>query len=104
MITMKISNKKKMRNALFVVGIIFMLLIIRIGYLQFVQGNFLMEKAAEQQNLTRSISAKRGTIYDSTQKYILAVSANVESVTVNPTQIEKQDKWYLEQNLKILMP
>ena len=92
MIMMKISNKKKMRNALFMVGIIFILLIIRIGYLQFIQGDFLMRMAAEQQNLTRNISAKRGTIYDSTQKYILAVSASVESVTVNPTQIKKQDK------------
>ena len=99
MITMKISNKKKMRNALFVVGIVFILLIVRIGYLQFIQGNFLMEKAAEQQSLSRSISAKRGTIYDSTQKYILAVSASVESVTVNPTQISKQDKEKVSQAL-----
>ncbi len=92
MITMKISNKKKMRNALFVVGIIFVLLMVRIGYIQFIQGSFLIEQATQQQSLSRNISAKRGTIYDSSQKYILAVSANVESVTVNPTQIKKQDK------------
>ena len=99
MVTMKISNKKKMRNALFVVGIIFILLIIRIGYIQFVQGGFLMEMAADQQSLSRSITAKRGTIYDSTQKYILAVSASVESVTVNPTQISKQNKEKVAQAL-----
>jgi len=99
MITMKISNKKKMRNALFVVGIIFILLIIRIWYIQFMQGEFLIEKATEQQSLSRSISAKRGTIYDTTQKYILAISANVESVTVNPTQISKQDKEKVAQAL-----
>jgi len=87
MINMKISNKKKMRNALFIVGILFILLIIRIWYIQFVQGDFLIQKVSEQQSLSRSISAKRGTIYDSTQKYILAVSANVETVTINPTQI-----------------
>ncbi len=92
MINMKISNKRKMRNALFVVLIIFVLLIVRIWYIQFVQGAFLQEKAADQQSLSRSISAKRGTIYDSSQKYILAVSASVESITVNPTQISKQDK------------
>jgi len=92
MITMKLSNKKKMRNALFVVGIILVLLIIRIWYIQFVQGDFLIQKASDQQSLSRSISAKRGTIYDSTQKYILAVSASVESVTINPTQISKDNK------------
>ena len=99
MINMKISNKKKMRNALFVVGIIFILLIIRIWYIQFVQGEFLREKAADQQSLSRSITAKRGTIYDSSHKYILGVSASVESVTVNPTQISKQDKEKVAQGL-----
>ena len=99
MINMKISNKKKMRNALFIVGILFILLIIRIWYIQFVQGDFLIRKVSEQQSLSRSISAKRGTIYDSTQKYILAVSANVETVTINPTQISKQDKEKVAQAL-----
>ena len=92
MINMKISNKKKMKNALFVVLIILILLIVRIGYIQFIQGITLRKRAAEQQSLSRTISAKRGTIYDSSKKYILAMSASVESVTVNPTQISKQDK------------
>ena len=99
MINMKISNKKKMRNALYVAIGIFFLLIVRIWYIQFVQGAFLIEMVTEQQSLSRSITAKRGTIYDSSQKYILAVSANVESVTVNPTQISKQDKEKVAQAL-----
>ena len=92
MITMKISSKKKIRNSLFAVAIILILLIIRIGYIQFVQGTFLRAEVAEQQSLSRSISAKRGTIYDSSEKYILAVSANVETITVNPTQISNDNK------------
>ena len=92
MVTMKISSKKKMRNSLFVVGILLILLIVRIGYIQFVQGTFLRPEVAEQQSLSRSISAKRGTIYDSSEKYILAVSANVETITVNPTQISSDNK------------
>lgn len=99
MINMKISNKKKMRNALFVVLIILILLIGRIGYIQFIQGEVLRKMATEQQSLSRSISAKRGTIYDSSKKYILAMSASVESVTVNPTQISKQDKEMVAQAL-----
>lgn len=92
MITMKISNKKKMKNALFVVAMILVLLIIRIAYIQFVEGIYLREKVAEQQNLSRSISPQRGTIYDSSEKYMLAVSASVETITVNPTQISKDNK------------
>ena len=99
MINMKISNKRKMKNALFVVGIVFILLTIRIWYIQFVRGEFLIGKATEQQSLSRSITAKRGTIYDSSRKYILAVSANVESVTINPTQISKQNKEKVAQAL-----
>lgn len=99
MVNMKISNKKKMRNALFAVGGIFIILIIRIWYIQFIQGGFLIEKVTDQQSLSRSITAKRGTIYDNSKKYILAMSANVESVTVNPTQILKQDKEKVAQAL-----
>ena len=99
MINMKIANKKKMKNALLVVIIIFLLLIIRIWYIQFLKGEFLMEKGSEQQRLSRSITAKRGTIYDSSKKYILAISANVETVTINPTQIAKQDKEKVAQAL-----
>ncbi len=92
MVTMKISGKKKMRNALFIVIIVFVLLIGRIGYIQFVDGAFLLAKVSDQQRLSRSISAKRGTIYDNSKEYALAISANVESVTINPTQIQNNDK------------
>ena len=99
MVNMRISNKKKMRNALFAVGIVLIFLIIRIWYIQFVKGDFLREKVAAQQSLSRSITAKRGTIYDSSRKYILAVSASVESVTINPTQISKDNKEQVTQAL-----
>lgn len=48
--------------------------------------------ASGQQAQSRSVTAKRGTIYDSTGKYILAVSSSVETVNVNPTNIAKEDK------------
>ena len=46
----------------------------------------------EQQVQERGVSAKRGTIYDSTGKYTLAVSSSVSSITVNPTNIAKENK------------
>ena len=87
-----LSNKKKMRNALFIVILIFVLLTVRLSYIQFVWGVELSEKASSQQSQSRTITAKRGTIYDSTGKYILAVSSSVEAVTVNPTNISEENK------------
>ena len=92
MISIKLSGKKKMRNSLFVALLIFILLIIRVGYIQFVQGKELQELAYEQQTLDRNINPKRGTIYDATGKNILAVSSTVETITVNPGNIDKKDK------------
>ena len=92
MISIKLSGKKKMRNSLFVAFIVLILLIVRIGYIQLIQGSQLRELAYEQQTLDRYINPKRGTIYDATGKNILAVSSTVESVTVNPVNIEKKDK------------
>ena len=87
-----LTNKKKMRNALFLVIIAFMALTIRLGYIQLVWGAELSYKAGEQQSQSRSVTAKRGTIYDSTGKNILAVSSSVEAVTVNPTNIQADKK------------
>ncbi len=71
---------------------IFLLLIIRIGIIQFVDGNKLKQMAIEQQSFDRKVSSKRGTIYDRTGKNILAVSSSVETVTINPTNIAKENK------------
>ncbi len=86
-----ITQKKRMRNMLFVNIIIFVLLISRISWLQFVKGSELQSMAYVQQNLNRNINPKRGTIYDA-NKIALAVSATVETVTVNPTNIATEDK------------
>ena len=87
-----LSNKKKMKNALFIVLIIFILLTVRLSYIQFVWGTELSEKAGTQQSQTRTITAKRGTIYDSTGKYILAMSSSSEYITVNPMNISEENK------------
>ncbi len=91
MITTKLSSKKKMRNTLFIIFLILICLVGRLGYIQLVQGKELSELAYEQQTLDRSINPKRGTIYD-TNGTALAVSSTVETVTVNPGNIAKEDK------------
>ena len=99
MIEMKLSNKKKMRNTLFIAFLIIICLMGRIGYIQFIQGGELSTLAYQQQTLDRSINPKRGTIYDSTGKNALAVSSTVETVTVNPGNISEENKEKVAQTL-----
>ena len=86
-----ISAKKRIRNNFLILTIILMLLMIRIGWIQFVQGAELQELAYKQQTLDRAINPSRGTIYDR-NGVELAVSATVETVTVNPMNIEDENK------------
>ena len=79
---------KKLRVTLIVVILILLLLIVRIGFLQFVQGNYLKELAYNQQTINQIISPKRGNIYDSTGK-ALAISAQVDTITISPNKLIK---------------
>lgn len=84
----------KSRNLLICMLIIFailLLLILRLAYLQFIKGSDLKEAANRQQSTNRVISAKRGNIYDSTGK-LLAASASVDTVSINPSKIKKENK------------
>ncbi len=86
-----ISGKKRIRNALLTCVGLFSLLVVRIGYIQFVQGEELRTLAYVQQTLDRTINPNRGTIYDRNDT-VLAMSASVETVTINPTNISKENK------------
>ena len=83
-----LMHYKKLRVTLIVVILILLLLIVRIGFLQFVQGNYLKELAYNQQTINQIISPKRGNIYDSTGK-ALAISAQVDTITINPNKLVK---------------
>ena len=89
---LSLSSKKKLRNLLFISFCIVILLSTRIGYIQFIWGPELSNMASSQQSQSRNITAKRGTIYDTTGKYALAVSSSVETVNVNPTLIPSEQK------------
>ena len=92
MVQIKLSSKKKMRNLLYIGFFVFIGLLCKIGYIQFFQGKELSNLAYQQQTLDRVINPKRGTIYDATGKNILAQSSTVNTVTVNPGNIEKGNK------------
>ena len=91
MVKINLSTKKKMRVTLFINFLIIVLLIGRLGYVQLIDGKKLSKLAYEQQTLDRTINPKRGTIYDATGQ-VLAQSSTVETVTVNPGNIDKNDK------------
>lgn len=83
--------KKRLRIMLFIMLSVFILLIVRIGWIQLIHGNFYKILAIEQQNLDREISAKRGTIYDRNGE-ILVMSASSEMITVSPKNIPEDRK------------
>ena len=89
---MKLTSKKKLKNILFCAFAIIIGLIIRVGYIQIVQGKELSNLAYEQQTLDRKVNPKRGTLYDATGNNILAQSSTVETITVNPVNISTENK------------
>ena len=87
-----ISRRKRMKIWIFIVILIYILYIIRIGWIQFGMGDWLKEMALEQQSLDRAVNPRRGTIYDATGTNILAVSSTVNTITINPGNIAKENK------------
>ena len=86
-----ISAKKRVMNTFYIGLIILIVLIVRIAWIQFVQGVELQLMAYQQQTLDRAINPSRGTIYD--RNFVeLAVSATVETITVNPKNISNENK------------
>ena len=86
-----IISHKKLRTTMIVIFVILLALIIRIGWLQFIDGNHLKELSYSQQSINQIISPKRGNIYDSTGKKAFAISAQVDTITINPSKIKGSD-------------
>ena len=87
----KQSKAKRYFSLSVILSIVLIALLIKIAYVQFIQGGSLKEAATKQQTTSRTISAKRGTIYDSTGT-ALAISADVDTITINPDKFKKDTK------------
>ena len=98
----EISRKKRVKLEFIFASFIFAVMIIRVGYIQFVKGDSLKQMAYLQQTLDRKISPKRGNIYDTTGKVLLATSSSVETITVNPLNIAKENKELVARKLSDL--
>lgn len=77
---------KRIKYCMLFLFFILFALMLRIAFLQFVQGADLKERAFKQQTVSKLISPNRGNILDSTGKS-LAISAHVDTVSINPTKI-----------------
>lgn len=89
-INRKISLKKYL-GLVITLLLVFVILLSRVAWLQFVDGDWLKEKEYSQSTSSSLISAKRGTIYDSTGK-ALAISVEVDTISVNPSYIKAKGK------------
>ena len=86
----KVASKKIVIMGCLAV-LLLLALVFRTAWISFVKGATYKESAYNQQTSIRVISPKRGTIYDSTGKP-LAVSASVDTVSINPNLIADKYK------------
>ena len=83
----------KLKAFMVTIFILLLALIIRIGFLQFIDGKNLKKKAFAQLSYTETISAKRGSIYDSTGT-VLATSYAADNIVIVPSKIKDEEKDY----------
>ncbi len=83
-----LQNKKRMLVFLFCFFLITLVLIVRLGIIQLIDGEEYKKQAMENWSRDITISAKRGTIYDAKGKK-LAVSINSNTVTCFPADVKK---------------
>ena len=86
-----LALKKRLIAMLAAFAAIVAILIVRLAYIQFVQGDELQKRAFEIQNRGRTISPIRGTIYDRNGKK-LAISVQVATISCNPNDIKNNKK------------
>ena len=90
---------------LIVCGIVaFLVLALRLFKVQIIDHDFYETKAIDQQVRETTVTAARGTIYDSNMK-ILAMSANVDNIVLNPRAIKmhKEDAELIARTLSEIL-
>lgn len=88
----RISFTSKRLLILFFVAIVLMiLLLVRVAWIQIIDGEEYRTSAALQQTKDVAISSKRGTIFDRNMKE-LATSASAETVTASPREVKASKK------------
>ena len=98
-----VNTKKRVLIMLAVCILAVAVLFSRLVYIQIIKSEYYSQKAYTQQTRSKSVEAKRGTIYDTTGDRILAQSISTNIVTAVPNSVNKDKKEEIAQNLaKIL--
>lgn len=93
---------KRLRTILFCGVLFLVILILRLFWLQFVDGAWLKEKAYRQQTASKIISPERGSILDVNGKF-LAMSDEVDTISINPSRLSTSNKNITSEELKKLV-
>lgn len=88
---MNVQIRKRIALIFFGTAIVCLLLVLRLGYVQIVQGEELRLKAFNNRLRDIKVPPKRGTIYDRNGNE-LATSISADAVYAIPSQIEKPEK------------
>lgn len=83
-----LQNKRRMLVFLLCFFLVTIALVVRLGFIQIIDGEEYKKQAMENWSRDITISAKRGTIYDAKGKK-LAVSVNSATVTCFPADVKK---------------
>lgn len=94
-----LSQRKKIGWLLAGAVVLFCALIVRVGWLQIVDGAKLSMAAREQQTSDSIITPKRGLIYDRNMK-ILANNLSVETISITPKNVRGHSKLSAQQIAK----
>ena len=84
------ANKRRLFTLLIIIGVLFLLLLARLFFVQVIWGPELQEKALLQWTMDTSLSAERGRIMDRDGQ-TLAQSGTAYMVEVNPKQIKSDE-------------
>ncbi len=84
------KNKKRLAFFFFIVCILFLSLIFRLGWIQIVYSEKYQQIALEQQTRDIPIPAKRGIIFDRKGKE-LAVSASTSTIWARPSEVQNNE-------------
>lgn len=85
-----LANKKRLIAILVAITLLFFALIVRIAWIQFINGPSLQQKALDQWTRNFTIKADRGDIVDRNGQ-VLAQSSSVDTVAVQPSLIKDPD-------------
>ena len=101
-------NRTILRRTLILLGVCgvvaFVVLGVKLYNIQIIRHDYYEERAVEQQTKQSTITASRGTIYDTNGK-VLAMSASVENVFISPREIidSKGDQRFIAENLAAIL-